>query len=118
MVANAFQNITVLAGRPERTTEKSPIPKTPDSLTTVPVPLGKLLVVLHTTPRAEISLQFTEVTEVVSVAPELVMDADNGLVRVGAAGLIPVPETATLALLAPPPPTTMLPLEVTAAIGR
>ena len=96
----------------------SPVPKIPVSNTCVPAPFAKPVVVLHSIPRVVTSLQFAEAIEAPNVAVVVVMAVEVGVFTVGTPAAIPLPETATFWLEAPPPPTTMLPLYATAATGE
>ena len=88
----------------------APVPKIPLSLTCVPAPFAKPVVVLHSIPRSVTSLQLVDAMVAPRVTEVAVKSADVGVFTVAAPAAIPLPETATLRLLAPPPPTAMFPL--------
>jgi hypothetical protein len=101
--------MVVLAGRLVTAIKNAPVPKIPVSLTTVPVPLVKLFVVLHSIPRSVTSEQLTREMVALNSAEEDVIVAEEGDPIVGIPGAIPVPEAATLTAEAPPPETEIFP---------
>ena len=73
-------------------------------------PFTKLFTVLHSIPRSVTLLQLSEVISAPRSAVVEVTEAKVGVFNVGIAGVMPLPETASVVVDAPPPPILIKPL--------
>ena len=109
--------MVVFEGKPVTGSVKAPVPKVPNSEIVVPEPSIKPFVVLHSIPRSVTLLQLREVISAPRSAVAEVTEAKVGVFSVGAAAAIPLPETASVVVDAPPPPILIRPLYVATPVG-